>query len=434
MDGAIRNPVLAENPYRLRVDVAAVLTFIALAALILDPLFRSAAALVFLLAGGLLAIMRPLVSLRALLRFWYVLILPGYCLLSFTWSQYPSLTLRYSIQLAISMAIAVIIANRVAPLVLLRCLFGIYGVGVAGSLLFGRVRDDIGAWIGIFGSKNEFAAVVSGFLLTAIAIALDRSAHPLLRIAALAGLVISGPLLIAAKSTGAILVAIPAAGVAFGIFASRRFTRMQKTFITAIVVAAGALVALIAAGYGDLLLESVLDYSGKDVTLTGRTDLWEFGRQVIEERPMLGLGYQAFWVQGYGPAEVLWAAFGIEPRSGFNFHNTYISNAVEIGVVGVAIQAVILYGALIGVLLWALRSPRPENAFLAAFLTMVVSASFVEVAVFFQFSITTTIVTSAFVYAIRANEAWRTHVRTVRSARQGIAFSSRFGAESPRAG
>lgn len=410
----------------LRVDLAAALTFIALAALILDPLFGSAAALVFLLAGGLLAVSRPLASLGALMRFWYVMILPAYCLLSVTWSQYPSLTLRYSIQLAVSMAVAVLIASRVAPLVLLRCLFGIYGMGVAGSVMFGRVRDDIGAWIGIFGSKNEFAAVVSGFLLTGIAVAFDRSAHPILRLVALAGVVVSGPLLIAAKSTGAIIVVVPAAGVALGILAMRRLTMLQKTGMALLVVATGLLVALIAAGYGDLLLESVLAYSGKDVTLTGRTDLWEFGRDLIEERPLLGLGYQAFWVHGNGPAEALWAAFGIESRSGFNFHNTYISNAVEIGIVGVAIQAAMLYGALAGTLLWALRSPRAENAFIAAFLTMVVCASFVEVAVFFQFSVTTTIATSAFIYAIRAGHAWKAHIGRLRETREG-GFSLSLG-------
>ena len=431
MDGVIQYESSTNVRRRWRVDVAAAFTFVALASLILDPLFGSAAALIFLLFGGLVAITRPLASLIALLRFWYVLILPAYCLLSFFWSQLPPLTLRYAVQFSISMVIAIVIANRVAPLTLLRCLFGIYGMGVVGSLLFGRVRDDIGAWIGIFGSKNAFAAVVASFMLAAIAVAFDRSAHTLMRLAALAGLVVSVPLLLAAQSTGAILVAVPAVGVALAVFASRRLTRFQKTFMAGTVAAAGCLVALISAGYGDLLLEKVLNYSGKDVTLTGRTDLWEFGRDMIEQRPLLGVGYQAFWVQGYAPAEILWAAFGIEPRSGFNFHNTYISNAVEIGIIGVVIQIAILYGALAGTLLWALRSPRAENAFLAAFLTMVVCASYVEVAVFFQFSITTTIATCAFVYAIRANHAWKAHIQHMRGTPASAGLSPRFEAELP---
>lgn len=410
-------PMSARSPDRARltIGVAAALTFAALAALILNPLFGSLAALIFLLSGGLLLATRPFHALSALVRFWYVQILPAYCLLSVLWSQYPSQSLRYSIQLALTVCIAVVIANRVAPLTLLRCLFGIYGIGVAGSILFGRVRDDIGAWIGIFGSKNAFAAVVSGFILTAIVVLFDRSAHWTMRTAALAGLAISGPLMLAAQSTGAILTIVPAAMVALAVLFSARMSRRQKAAVIIGMAMTTLLAMLIVAGYGEALFESLLYFSGKDVTLTGRTDLWDYGREVIAEHPLLGVGYQAFWVEGNMPAEVLWAAFGIESRSGFNFHNTYISNAVEIGLIGLSIQLALLYGAWVGALIWALRSPGRESAFLASFLTMVICSSFGEVAVFFQFSVTSIIVICAFVYAARANRAWKNNRATARS-------------------
>ena len=97
--------------------------------------------------------------------------------------------------------------------------------------------------------------------------------------------------------------------------------------------------------------------TGKDVTLTGRTDLWAVAFQEIAERPVLGTGFQAFWVQGNPLAEELWAMFGIDSRSGFHFHNTLLSNAVEIGIVGVALQAVVFFGGLGASLVWAIRSP-----------------------------------------------------------------------------
>ena len=336
-----------------------------------------------------------------------MLVLPAYCLVSALWSQYPMLTVRYAVQLGITIAIAIVIAYRVAPATFLRCLFGIYSIGIVGSLLFGRVRDDIGAWLGIFGSKNAFAAVVSGFALTAIAIVFDRSAHWMARLAALAGLAISGPLLIAAQSAGAVLVVIPAVAVAVAVIFSRRMSPLQKAFMNIMTAACGILIALVVAGYGDVLFESLLYFSGKDVTLTGRTELWDYGLQVIAEHPWLGVGYQAFWVQGNEAAEMLWASFGIASREGFNFHNTYISNAVEIGIVGLAIQVLMLYGAWVGTLVWALRAPGPDNAFLAGFLTLVICASFGEVAVFFQFSVTSIIAVCALVYAAQANQAWK---------------------------
>ena len=81
-----------------------------------------------------------------------------------------------------------------------------------------------------------------------------------------------------------------------------------------------------------------LDATGKDVTLTGRTDLWAVAFQEIAERPLLGVGFQAFWVHGNPLAEQLWAQFGISGRGGFHFHNTLISNTVEIGLLGAALQ------------------------------------------------------------------------------------------------
>lgn len=387
----------------LRVNIAAILTFVALSALILNPLFGPLSALVFLIAGGLLAFSKPEQSLRSLLRFWYLMILPAYCLLSVLWSQFPALSLRYAVQLAMTMGIAIIIANRVSPLRFLYCLFGIYGIGILASLLFGRVRDDIGAWIGIFGSKNAFAVVISGFILTAVTVALDRAAPRPMRLAAIVGLAVSGPLLVLAQSVGGLLFTIPAVAVALAVISSRRAKPLQRVAIAVPLALLGAALVTVVLGYKDELFNAFLYYTGKDATMTGRTDLWEYGLQAIREHPMLGLGYQAFWVQGYPPAEFLWAMFGIASRAGFNFHNTYISNAVEIGLVGVAIQVLMLYGAAFGVFLWTLRRPLPENAFFAGFLTAVVCSSFVEVSIYFQFSITSIIAICALVYAVQAN-------------------------------
>jgi len=391
------------QPRGLRIGTAASLSFITLAALIFEALFGSLSALLFLVSGCLLLITKPVASLKGILRFWYVLILPGYCLLSILWSQFPGLSLRYALQFAITVAIAIGIATRISPTAFLRCLFSIYGIGLAGSVLFGRVRDDIGAWVGIFGSKNAFAAVICAFTLASIGILFDRGAPRPMRFAALAGLAAAGPLLIKAQSTGAILFIVPASAVALAVLLSRRFTHWQKLFLGGLLLCLSLVSLILVLQYSDVLFQNLLDTSGKDVTLTGRTELWDFAAQFIREHPWLGLGYRAFWVQGFPPAELLWAIFGIQARAGFNFHNTYVNNAVEIGLVGVGLQILLLYGTLIRTYIWAFRAPAPETAFFASFLTFIVCSSFIEVAVFFQFSITSIIVICALVYTVRAN-------------------------------
>ena len=393
---------------RLRIpfSLPACLVFCALAALILNPLFGARAAFVFLSFGGLLLVSQPAYSINALLKYRLLLILPAFCALSVLWSQFPGQTLRYSIQLGITFCIAIAIATRVAPATLLRCLYAIYSIGIYGSILFGRVRDDNGAWVGIFGSKNAFAAIVTGFALTSLALMLDRNAARPLRLLAFATGALSLPLFLVAQSTGSIVFMVPAAVAVVGVMIARHLSWAQKLLIGLLVVLLTTAGLIMLVYFGDELLSTFLDYSGKDATLTGRTDLWASAFDLIAERPLLGLGYQAFWVHGFGPAEELWAMFGIESRSGFNFHNTYISNAVEIGIVGVALQVAVIYGTFIGIMRWALAVPSAESAYLVGFLTLLIGTTFIEVGVFFQFSIATIIVVCASVYAMRYQE-WR---------------------------
>ena len=78
------------------------------------------------------------------------------------------------------------------------------------------------------------------------------------------------------------------------------------------------------------LLFSFLD---KDPTLTGRTDLWPYVIDSIYERPVLGWGFAAFWVQS-NPA-----AMGISDTVGWyvtEAHNGMLQLLLDIGVVGTA--------------------------------------------------------------------------------------------------
>ena len=86
-----------EAPARLTINMATLLTFGAFAALVLNAMFGSLAALVFMGCGALLITSNPHQSLDSLRRWWPVLLLPAYCVLSALWSQYPSNSLRYGL-------------------------------------------------------------------------------------------------------------------------------------------------------------------------------------------------------------------------------------------------------------------------------------------------------------------------------------------------
>ena len=391
----------------ITVEPDVVLLVIALFGLVFIPALETYGALIFLTGGCALLVRRIQIVLSLCIRYWYLMALPIFCLLSAVWSQYPAISFRFGIQLTATVLIAIAMASTTSARAFSRALFGVFSLAMLTSILFGDVRSDTGAWLGIYGSKNALAGEAATYVIVCTSQILDRTASNGHRVLAVLGLMIGAMLLLLAQSTGALIVVPPALFLLFSLLVIYRLSVVQRLVAMTFAVLLAAMMALLVTIYADALLDLLLETTGKDVTLTGRTDLWRIARELIAERPFFGIGYQAFWVKGYAPAEVLWYNFAIESRSGFNFHNTYLSNAVEIGVIGVFLQVVVLYGAALATGLWALRTRLAEASLLFVLVAMIVMLSFVEVNVFFQFSLRTVIVIYAFVYAMRGLDAHR---------------------------
>ncbi|WP_240804556.1 O-antigen ligase family protein [Qingshengfaniella alkalisoli] len=308
------------------------------------------------------------------------------------------------------MIIAVVIAMRLSPKMFGRLLFVFFGIAMIASILFGEVRGDTGAWLGIYGSKNALAGAAATFIVIAASQILDGSAPYGYRLLAVFGGLIGCVLLLLAQSVSAMAVVPPAILIQLGLLLYYRMSSAERFVSVSGLTLLGLLLAILIATNFSALEALMLETTGKDATLTGRTDLWDVALRFIRERPFLGMGYQAFWVHGHAPAEALWAYFGIDGRSGFNFHNTYLSNAVEIGILGVGLQIFVLYGAAILTCVWAVTSHRAEAALMFVMVVIVIIISFVEVPIFFQFSLRSVLIICAFVYGVegvRANGRWR---------------------------
>ncbi|KJS40544.1 MAG: polysaccharide polymerase [Roseovarius sp. BRH_c41] len=391
----------------VEISLDGVLAGIAVAALVLVPMLRTYGALLFLIAGVLLCARHWTRVAAVCLNYWYLLCLPAFCLMSFAWSQFPGLSFRYGLQLMVTMVIALMIVTRISPRLFGRLLFLCFAIAMVASVLVGQVRVDTGAWLGIYGSKNALAGAAAIFVVISIAQALDSSASYRFRLMACFGIMTGGILLLQAQSMSALLLIPPALLIQAGLLILYRLTPLQRSVTIIAVLLGVSLGVLLVAVNMDALVRTALEMMGKDATLTGRTDLWRMATDLIAQRPLFGVGYQAFWVQGHAPAEALWAQFGIDGRSGFNFHNTYLSNAVEIGLVGVALQVGVLYGAAVVTYLWALRSRSAEATLMFVMVVIVIMISFVEVPVFFQFSLRTVLIICAFAYAVQELRATR---------------------------
>ena len=377
------------------------LCVLAIGALVFEPAVGSIAAAIYLLAGVSLIALHPTEILSTLIRQWYLLLLPFFCTISAIWSNYPAISFRFAIQLVITFVIALVLARLMSARRFCTALFILLGIAMVCSILFGRVRSDIGAWAGIYGSKNSFAGAGAIFALVSMSIALDHTRSLLFRATGLGGCLMGVALVALAQSTGALLLLLPALGVAVLMKTIPQIRPLHRIVFFIFGGLFTVLVVLMVMANSDYLMAMLLETTGKDITLTGRTDLWAVAWDFIKARPLLGVGYKAFWVQGFAPAEALWLFFGIDARGGFNFHNMYLSNAVDIGIIGLAMQIFVFYGAAL--LNWRLAMIKWDASavFFFSLLLMTIAVSFIEVPLFAQFQVRTLVVVCSFAFALK---------------------------------
>ena len=81
-----------------------------------------------------------------------------------------------------------------------------------------------------------------------------------------------------------------------------------------------------------------------DPTLSGRTIIWDFARSEIERRPLLGWGYQSFWLVGPDAPSIVEAPGWIKNMP--NAHNGYYDTMLEMGYIGLALLIIFIMATL----------------------------------------------------------------------------------------
>lgn len=359
----------------------------------------SRGALLFLASWGLLVLPRATRCLKLMFRSPGLWLVPGFALLSVFWSQAPVETLRVALELSLTIGIAILTAGFLRPrefvaamsigllfAAVLSLLFGQYGVdGLSGQTVF----------LGIFASKNTMGMVMSLLLLFASAVLVDRHQPALLRLVAVVSFPLSIPLLMRAYSVGAFLttgVSVMAflLIVIFARLRSReRMLLLTAGSVVALPLAIITLILMLHSVPGDTTFSSITGLLGKDSTLTGRTVLWQIALSQINERPFFGIGYNAFWIQGNLLPEGIWREFLIDSRSGFNFQNTVLEVAVELGWIGAGALVITTVLAIGRVSRLAFADKSLANAALLAALCCLVTRAIGEVDVPYPFSLGT---------------------------------------------
>ena len=181
-----------------------------------------------------------------------------------------------------------------------------------------------GALRGPWGEKNEAGMAIAFGALCFIALAFESR-----RFAWLAGLVALVPLLVLTQSTTSALA------VAAGLIAMAAIELTRRTparllimgWLTVVGLASFAI--LLTTNSGDLLAAA-----GKDTTLTGRSAIWPAVVERIEQKPWLGHGYDAFWIEGSVSKMWLWEEIDFKAH---NAHNGVLETLLGLGLVGLAL-------------------------------------------------------------------------------------------------
>jgi exopolysaccharide production protein ExoQ len=329
-----------------------------------------------------LVLVDPSQALGDYRRFAWVSAFAVFACLSVFWSAAPSVTARAGVQFLSHVVCALIAARTVGVRTLsLGALAGVCAV-LLYSFAFGQYNydplDGTYSFVGAFSSKNQlglFSSLGIYFAFAGLLILRERGSAGVL--ALVCGTMSIVALAKAQSATSVLAIAVTLAGLVCLMIAMRFSPSVRKGGMLAGLLLA-VVVAFVALNMG--AFDLVLGAFGKDSTLTGRTYLWSQGWAATGQAPLLGVGYQAYWVQGFSEAERLWEEFYIGSRSGFHFHNTYIEVLVELGSVGFLLIALLMIRVPLGLLL-RLVSARsdPASFILFGVALMFLVRSFVEV-------------------------------------------------------
>ena len=285
---------------------------------------------------------------RMLRRNWQYLLYPAVCAASVVWSVARPTTLVGAVQITMTVLIAAYLGWRFKPQHLVLLLFATTLTGATASMLnlglgvFQPVFSDVGGLLGIYTNKNMLGHYSLFALLIALSLVLSTATETPrpARAIAVPALAICAAAVVLSKSMTAVVL-MPCYGALILMMNRERLPRSLRHLILMAMVVIVALAPMLLTLAGIDPMAELFAATGKDASLTGRTDLWAIATDLISQNPIGGYGYGAFWVnERFAPQhfEVIRAG-----NAAPSFHNFIADVGVGTGLIGiVAILALIL--------------------------------------------------------------------------------------------
>ncbi|MBF2014113.1 MAG: O-antigen ligase family protein [Rivularia sp. T60_A2020_040] len=178
-----------------------------------------------------------------------------------------------------------------------------------------------GMWAGIFGHKNELGYMMAWSAGIFLHLALSESRFRWLRLTIFA---LSICLIILSRSTTSLMIVITMISLLplFKLSTNNNYKLQIIAISFVLILLVSGLILIVGNA------ETLVGTSGKDLTLSGRTDLWEPVLKQILKRPLFGYGYAGFWTSPFASNTRLtyeWAS---------NSHNGFLEILLDVGIGG----------------------------------------------------------------------------------------------------
>jgi exopolysaccharide production protein ExoQ len=202
------------------------------------------------------------------------------------------------------------------------------------------------AWKGIFGAKNSLGNLALFFLTMAVSY---RGRTRFLRSVRVSQIILCLVAIAFSRAATAYLLTAIYIVCLLTLRTLHRFSKKDYFVACLLLLVTFSAAVVVIVAWPDFLI----DLLGKDMTLTGRTGIWSAVLDSIAKRPLLGYGYQAFWLGLEGESyRVILAVSWVLAQA----QNGFLDITLETGVAGLTIVLLVFAFAFRDAVVCLLRS------------------------------------------------------------------------------
>ena len=297
--------------------------------------------LVYLITFTLL-ILRWRKVLALVIKDRYISVYVGIFLLSYFWSDFPQETLKYGLSGVGCTAFGLYLATRYTPKEQIKILYWTFALMLISSIVMAIAVPQYafmsglheGAFRGIFDHKNGFGQKMILGVLVFLITALDRkNKHNKHNWLSWLYIVVTIVLILFSKSGNALLGLV----IMLTLFFISNILRSRYEIMIS-AFSACAILGLMAITWVGSNEDVFFAAIGEDATLTGRTEIWSYVWDMIQQRPWLGYGYKGFWHGLDGASAYVNLAFGPYGTGGIpHSHNGFLEIILATGFLGLSV-------------------------------------------------------------------------------------------------